>query len=366
MKRYVCLYPFNQITISYDGKVIACNLDWPELMEMGSLKNDSLLDIYYNQKYESFRYMHANGNPQYMCEFCGGVASNIFRGDIEPYININKIQNITESQLSFFVVLELSLACTCICKHCVRSKDLERYPTIEKGYNQFLMKPEMLKLALSQLDEFLKEKDRTAVVMLHWRGESFLNPLIGTACEQLISNPRIKSLILDTNLQALTKDKIFQFLKQIKWPLAKHSNFDFHLSFSLDATNKDSYDKIRIGGDFELAKANALAFLEQRNALEILQLRFSFQFIVEPYNWDYTQDFINYWESRIDIKLDDIYIKRCHGRWEFTDLIPKIYSKTIKRFKLIEQAKKKPYLTLDIDENKYFVQKENSVFKYED
>ncbi len=368
MVRSICLYPFNTIVISFNGKVLPCNLDWFEEMVIGNLNQDSLSQIFDGKLAKNFRLSHISGNFQSVCNHCGGSSGRVYEKDVQEFLeDLSSFDNLTQYKNSFLIIIEPSLICTCECKHCLRSNYPDKFPSlINSKPHKYLMSKELMEKSLIGIKDLLNLKKRKAEIMLHWRGEAFLNRLLGWFTRELISITDIPRIILDTNLCVLDEEGIKDFLSEIKKRINERDDFDFRLSFSIDAINKESYDNIRVHGDFGKVKINALAFLQQRSLKKIKNLRYSFQFIAQPYNWHDTQKFIDFWETKIDKNIDDIYIKRCHGEWEFTHLEPKVYSKTLEKFNLVEQAKRKKYLTLDLDENRYFNQKDNGVFKYED
>lgn len=67
----VCTLPFYTLNINFNGNVSACSFDWRHKLIMGNAKEESLLEIWNGEKYNSFRKLHLmklrNTN-----EFCNG------------------------------------------------------------------------------------------------------------------------------------------------------------------------------------------------------------------------------------------------------------------------------------------------------
>lgn len=60
MQRY-CEFPWSSVSVLYDGTVVPCPLDYEGALNMGSLKENTLEEIWNSKKYEDFREMHAAG-----------------------------------------------------------------------------------------------------------------------------------------------------------------------------------------------------------------------------------------------------------------------------------------------------------------
>jgi len=56
-----CEYPFNSVSILYDGTVVPCPLDYDGIMAMGNVNESSLEEIWHSKQYVEFRKMHAAG-----------------------------------------------------------------------------------------------------------------------------------------------------------------------------------------------------------------------------------------------------------------------------------------------------------------
>ena len=61
LQRY-CEFPWNSVSILYDGTVVPCPLEYEGIMNMGNINNQTLDDIWNSDQYRAFRKMHATGN----------------------------------------------------------------------------------------------------------------------------------------------------------------------------------------------------------------------------------------------------------------------------------------------------------------
>ena len=67
-----CSRPFTEIACYWDGKVALCCQDWNNLMSIGNLNSESLVDVWRNQAYEEIRRKHRIGkrNEVQSCMNC--------------------------------------------------------------------------------------------------------------------------------------------------------------------------------------------------------------------------------------------------------------------------------------------------------
>ncbi|MCT4541927.1 MAG: SPASM domain-containing protein [Vallitalea sp.] len=76
-----CLYPFEQVVIRPDGKLSLCCNDATGKVTMGDLTKDTLLDIWYGEKYTNIRYnMLKNRSLNYLCKDCDIVTPRVPAG----------------------------------------------------------------------------------------------------------------------------------------------------------------------------------------------------------------------------------------------------------------------------------------------
>ena len=87
--RYACVFPFYSFAINWNGKVTLCHRDYNEDDIMGDVVNNSIYEIYNNQKYKLYRLKLLNNNLDAlpMCKECDNwdVAPNIDQQLKEKY-----------------------------------------------------------------------------------------------------------------------------------------------------------------------------------------------------------------------------------------------------------------------------------------
>ncbi len=104
------------------------------------------------------------------------------------------------------------------------------------------------------VDEISGYADWIEMVNLYWYGEPLLDITLAEKIKKL-RGIGIKHIQISTNVERLTPDKVRELL-------GAGLN---DLRLSVDAIHKESYEKIRIGLDFEKVMKNAISALEIRN-----------------------------------------------------------------------------------------------------
>ena len=90
------------------------------------------------------------------------------------------------------------------------------------------------------------------------------------------------------------------------------------LNVSLDATTKETYDKIRTGGDFNKTLANIHTFLEVRKELSRALPKLRVTFVETTLNHHEYDDFVAYWKDKADT-LGVQHFQNPFGEGKFED-----------------------------------------------
>jgi len=156
----------------------------------------------------------------------------------------------------------------------------------------------------------------------------FINePLIRTDIDQFIKyavDAGIIDVIITTNGTLLTKEMA---RKLIDAGLTK-------LNVSLDAVTEETYNKIRVGGDFNTTVGNIKDFLDVRKQMGKKLPTIRLTFVSTKLNQHERDDFINQWKGRVD-SLGLQNLQNPFGEGEFQD---KLQSELI----LIKDKQQKP------------------------
>lgn len=101
----------------------------------------------------------------------------------------------------------------------------------------------------------------------------------------------IQDVMINTNALALTKDRVEELLNS---GLTR-------IHFSLDAIHKETYDKIRVGSDYDKVYANILHFLKRKKELGKVLPVTRVSFIKMSVNEGEIDEFRRYWEDKVDM-----------------------------------------------------------------
>lgn len=149
------------------------------------------------------------------------------------------------------------------------------------------------------------------MVGLYTTGESFLHPQIFDFIK-LAKEKGFEYVYVTTNGTVLNEEKIKKIFD---------SGLD-SLKFSIDGTSKESYEKIRIGGNFEVLYNNIKMLRERRDALKS-KLKIYASFVLVNDNYHELKKFKEFWKGLIDEVMIVIVGNQSNLQVEeFNDLIP--------------------------------------------
>ncbi|MEW6667499.1 MAG: radical SAM protein [Thermodesulfobacteriota bacterium] len=173
------------------------------------------------------------------------------------------------------ITIELSAACNLSCVMCPR-----RHAGLHGGF--------MERALFERVVEELGDHELEGVVPF-FRGEPLLHPEfleMITRLRQCTPAP----IQLATNALLLTAE-LGKALLEL--------GIDF-ISFSLDAIHRDTYERIRLGSDFDRVMENVHAFLRMRDLSTHSRTVVQVSATEGPENERELPDFIRYWKPRVD------------------------------------------------------------------
>jgi MoaA/NifB/PqqE/SkfB family radical SAM enzyme len=298
-KKLFCYNPFVHMFFSISGNVIACCRSYHNVL--GKYPENSIKEIWLGRKYEKLR-EHMRYNDLNMgCEYCKvQIKSNRFH-DL-PSVNLDKYA--TEKPYIYPQTMELELSNKCnlqcvMCSGRVSSairKHREKLPPIETPYDDNFV--EQLKEYIPHLKE-----------IYFCGGEPFLIDIYYKIWEQVIKiNPK-------TRLFAVSNGTVFN--KQIENILQCTR---FNVMISLDSLNKERYEYIRKGAEFETVMENIKNFHRILGNIAISHTPMQI-------NWDDTPDIINFC-NRIGARIHLSYVDNPanFALWAFSpDKLDEVY-----------------------------------------
>lgn len=192
--------------------------------------------------------------------------------------------------------LELNYSCNLRCPMCTWSAE----KAIEKKEDWFSFE-EYKKIINDAI------KNGTKSIRLCYINE----PLIRTDLDQFIkyaSDAGVLDIIITTNGTLLTK---IVSKKLIEAGLTK-------ISISLDAATSETYDKIRVGGDFKTTIKNINDFLEVRKELNKKIPKIRLSFATTKINFQEYEKFVSQWKGKVD-SLGIQYVQNPFEEGKFKD-----------------------------------------------
>jgi len=196
-----------------------------------------------------------------------------YREDWEEFCTYKKI-----SKFPPHLEIELNYSCNLRCPMCTWSAET----MIEKKEDWFKFE-EYEKL----IDEAVT--NGTKSIRLCYVNE----PLIRQDLDQFVkyaADKGILDIIITTNGTLLTKNIS---KKLINAGITK-------VNVSLDAFTEETYEKVRVGGDFNITKQNILDFIEVRNQLGKKIPKLKVSFVRTKINDHEKNDFLEYWKDKVD------------------------------------------------------------------
>lgn len=297
--RKPCVGLFTHFGVRWDGQVSACCRDFNAKLNLGNLKNQTIAELWNSKKLNQIRLHHIKGEFEKIsiCEKCEGQTSPTIKDqdivdylkdmkleeEILPYLKrvknplykkyVNKIKKL----IPLMITLEITNKCNLKCVMCkVHDKDVLK--------QQFMD----IKTIKKNLKSF--EKINVDELRIFFWGEPLLHPNFNEIINECAKINNIPYIAFDTNATQLTKDKADAILETGK-------SIPIHILISLDAINKETYNKIRIGGDFKEVMKNVRYLIDKRTELKLKYPKIMPQIIVMKENSHEIKQFVKFWKS---------------------------------------------------------------------
>lgn len=234
-RKLLCYVPFNNMSFSIEGRVLACNYNFKVLM--GKYPEKSLKEIWFSDSATELRKHMEHNDLSYGCEYCSNFLLNHKFSGLKPQV-YDKYSSYKKNQFPRVIEFELLNTCNLECVMCsglasssIR-KNREKLPPINNPYDSEFVR---------QLEEFIPHLKEAKF----YGGEPFLIEVYHQIWDRILDiNPSI-------NIFTITNGTVLN--DRIK-DLLKRGNFD--LALSLDSVNKEKYLSIRKNSDFETVMQN--------------------------------------------------------------------------------------------------------------
>lgn len=133
-------------------------------------------------------------------------------------------------------------------------------------------------------------------IKFNWRGEATLNPVLPKMVEYAK-----KKGILEVAINTNGIPKISHLLLE-----TAKAGID-RLIFSVDGASKETYEAIRIGGDYEKLLENIFEIIEWKNKTKKIKPFIRVQMVRTKLNAHESQQFIEFWQNKVeDVRISDV------------------------------------------------------------
>ena len=214
-----------------------------------------------------------------------------YRDDWEQFSKLEK-----ESNFPPHLEFELNYSCNLKCPMCTWAVE----DAAEKKEDWFTF------------DDYKKIIDEAVSIGTKSIRLCYINePLIRQDIDQFIKyavDAGILDVLITTNGTLLTKR---MSKKLIDAGLTK-------INVSLDAVSGETYDKIRVGGNFETTVKNIHTFLELQKELNTKLPKMRLTFVASKINFHEYDSFVNYWKDKVD-SLGIQHLQNPFGEGRFED-----------------------------------------------
>jgi MoaA/NifB/PqqE/SkfB family radical SAM enzyme len=318
-RKYICHAPVRSMRFSQSGNILACCFNRGFIL--GKYPEQSIHDVWFGEKISDLR-KYISGND--LSHGCGECARRISQKlyNLSGALQYDYLSQHQSGKYPSMFDFEISNTCNLECVMCIgeNSSSIRRNREKLPPYTQFYDN-----LFVEQLIEFiphLKEARFSG-------GEPFLIPIYYDIWEQIIkTNPA-------TQISVLTNATILN--DNIKDLLVKG---DFRLSISIDSLQKETYEKIRINGNFETVTANLSYFYDysrERNTV------FSMNVCPMPSNYSEIPSIVLYCNQKnIQLILHTVVFPPAQSLWALGSVELKQVLKSLENEKFQNESSESP------------------------
>lgn len=189
------------------------------------------------------------------------------------------------------VMVDLTEVCNLACIHCTHPEF-----KLSTVYGKRMLDPKLNRKMIEEVSVF--GKGITKYIRYTSNGEPLVHPKSYEMIQDAVENSGTK-VTLTTNGTLLNEKRMFKILKT-----------GLHMiDISTDAASKETYKKIRVGGDLDTTQANILKLLDLKKEANA-KTKIIVSFVEQKENTHEVDDFKRYWESK---NVDEVLIRRLHS-----------------------------------------------------
>jgi MoaA/NifB/PqqE/SkfB family radical SAM enzyme len=297
-EQFLCWHPYNYVEVRKFGAVNICCPQWNPA-EIGNIFDDTLENIWASEKAKrirdtiengSFKYCNSETCPKIQSWRSGGLITNT-PGNVE---NLRK--DLSKSKTPTHVHLVVDHSCNLACPSC-RGLKVTQLNSIEKekGY---------ISITRTLASLFPEPHNEYKLLGMDGSGEIFSSELYRTIFEthDVFTKTDLwpnLHFVLTTNGTMMT-EKIQRKYKSLFDHVQK-------IEISIDAGNKESYERVRLGGDWDLLWKNIEYFYSNTKNKKI---EWIWNLIVQQNNYESIPELFNlankFQENKPNIKLSNL------------------------------------------------------------
>jgi len=268
----ICLSPFVSAEIAVNGDVRVCGCAaWLPTVS-GNILDNSLLDIINNTRSQLIKQSVLDGNYKYCDQdACGVIGGGLLNNYSELSDNIKDILTTNATDIPTDIFIAGDNTCNLSCPSC---RD-----TVINNDDVATSKLENIGNVLAK-NLFSKPTDKEVFLTLSTTGELFASPML-LAFVNNIRSKDFPNLKLKIQTNGLLSKKRWHRLGELASSVAK-------ITVTIDASNKETYEKLRRGGKWEDLLEN-LDFLKHKKVTSGFALHT--RMVVQLDNFEQMTDF---------------------------------------------------------------------------
>jgi len=201
-----------------------------------------------------------------------------FKDYREEWDAVNKLEKITEFPL--FIQLDTTQKCNFDCPHCMLSDE----GGMKKYFSEETINNNEFNLVLDEAKKY-----NCPSISLQGTNEPLLDKNLEEQIKYAKDNGFI-DIMINSNASPLTEKRS---RKIIESGLTR-------IRFSIDAATEKTFEKVRVGGDFNKVKRNILKFIEIKKEMGVALPIVGVSFCVLADNYHEKDDFIDFWREKVD------------------------------------------------------------------
>jgi sulfatase maturation enzyme AslB (radical SAM superfamily) len=236
----ICPRPYTAIEIAAMGEVIVCCFDWLPLV-LGNVLENTIEEIWEGHKAQTLRNSVTDGTYRYCNrETCHSLVATD-KKDLRSRDSFRP----PDQKLPQIILFSVDPTCNLYCPSC-RSEELKQLDT-----DRHARAMSIVKTVLKQIID--KPHDQKIMIGFDGTGEVFHSTIYREIFE---SESFFSNLEQWPNITFLFKTNGVMMTEKIQKRYAHLFKRMESISISIDAGNKESYDKVRLGGHWDLLWKN--------------------------------------------------------------------------------------------------------------